>query len=113
MLVGDVEEGALLPSATVTTRRRAKAVVEAVAVAPLAGHTAVAAKAMLHELRRQGSDGRSGVVEVHRRAGGLVIDLWLDPKMSRTQGERLATHVAQRVRSHDPWARALDATVHL
>jgi hypothetical protein len=103
----------LLPSAVVTTRRRASAVVNAVAAAPLADHTAVAAKAMLHELRRHGSDGRSGVVEVHRRNGGLVVDLWLDPSVSRTQAERLATHVAQRVREYDPWARALDATVHL
>ena len=112
VLVGDVEEGSLLPSATVASRRRASAVIAAVAEAPLAEHTAVAAKAMLHELRRHGSDGRSGVVEVHRRNGGLVVDLWLDRTMSRTQAERIATHVAQQVRAHDPWARALDATVH-
>jgi len=113
VLVGDVEEGSLLPSATVTSRRRAGAVIAALAQAPLADHTAVAAKAMLHELRRHGADGRSGVVEVHRRNGGLVVDLWLDPTVSRTQAERIATHVAQQVRVHDPWARALDATVHL
>jgi len=112
VLVGDVEEGSLLPSTTVASRRRASAVIAAVAEAPLAEHTAVAAKAMLHELRRHGSDGRSGVVEVHRRNGGLVVDLWLDRTMSRTQAERIATHVAQQVRAHDPWARALDATVH-
>jgi hypothetical protein len=113
VLVGDVEEGALLPSATVATRRRATAVVRAVAAAPLADHTAIAAKAMLHELRGHGTDGRSGVVEVRRRDGGLVVDLWLDPVVSRTQAERIATHVASRVRAFDPWARALDAKVHL
>ena len=113
VLVGDVEEGSLLPSARVTTRRRASAVIAQVVDAPLAEHTAVAAKAMLHELRRQGSDGRNGVVEVRRRHGGLVVDLWLGASVSRTQAERLATHVAQQVRIHDPWARALDATVHL
>jgi hypothetical protein len=113
ILVGDVEQGTMLPNTTVTTRRRASAVIRQVADAPLAEHTAVAAKSMLHELRRQGSDGRNGVVEVRRRNGGLVIDLWLDSSISRTQAERLATHVAQQVRIHDPWARALDATVHL
>jgi hypothetical protein len=113
VLVGDVEEGAFLPGTTVTTRRRVTAVVRAVAAAPLADHTAIATKAMLHELRRHGTDGRAGVVEVRRRDGGLVIDLWLDPVVSRTQAERIATHVAQQVRAYDPWARALDAMVHL
>ncbi|HXX89399.1 MAG TPA: hypothetical protein VEI83_04135 [Acidimicrobiales bacterium] len=113
LLVGDVEEGTMLPSVTVTDRRHAVAAVREMANAPMAEHTAVAAKALLHELRRQGSDSRSGVVEVRRRAGGLVVDLWLDASISRMQAERLAAHVAQQVRIHDPWARALDATVHL
>ena len=85
-----------------------------VADAPLAEHTAVAAKAMLHELRRHGL-GRA-----HRRRRGPPAQtaVWSStcgstPSVSRTQAERLATHVAQRVRVHDPWARALDATVHL
>jgi len=113
VLVGDPEEGTLLPTATVTSRTHASAVIREVADAPLTEHSALAAKAMLYELRRQGTDGRSGAVEVRRRHGGLVVDLWLDSSISRTQAERLATHVAQQVRIHDPWARSLDATVHL
>jgi hypothetical protein len=88
-------------------------VIREVADAPLAEHGALAAKAMLYELRRQGADGRSGAVEVRRRNGGLVVDLWLDPSISPVQAERLATHVARQVRIHDPWARSLDATVHI
>jgi len=112
VLVGDSEEGALLPTATVTSRTHASAVIRETVEAPLAAHSALAAKAMLYELRRQGADGRSGAVEVRRRNGGLVVDLWLDASISRIQAERLATHVAQQVRTHDPWARSLDATVH-
>jgi len=112
VLVGDPEEGSLLPATTVTSRAQAPAVIRQVADAPLAGHGAVAAKAMLHELRRPGSPGHCGEVEVHRRNGALVVDLWLDSSMSRTEAERLATHVAQQVRVHDPWARALSATIH-
>jgi len=112
LLVGDPEEGALLPSCTVAPRRRVVGWVGEVARAPMAEHTAVAAKAMLHELRRHGADGRSGVVEVRRRDGGLVVDLWVDTTVSRVQAERIATHVAQQVRTYDPWARSLDATVH-
>jgi len=75
-------------------------------------HTEVATRAMLGELHRQGSEGLTTRVVVRRDAGGLVVELWPDPAMTRTQAARLATHITQAVRSHDRWARTIDATVH-
>jgi len=85
---------------------------EDLASRPLPAHTEIAAKAMLGELRRQGAEDARSVVEVRRRDGGIVIEVWPDDTMTRTQAERMATHVAQAVRTYDSWARSLDVTVH-
>ena len=82
------------------------------ASSPLPAHTDVAAKAMLGELRRHGTEDARSVVEVRRRDGGLVVEVWRDASMTRTQAERMATHIAQAVRGYDSWARQLDVTVH-
>ena len=79
---------------------------------PLPAHTEVASRAMLGELRRQGTENAHSVVEVRRRYGGLVVEVWPDATMTRTQAERMATHVAQAVRAYDSWARCLDVMVH-
>jgi hypothetical protein len=77
--------------------------------------SAAAQKALLHELRGQGSGGVGTSVEVLRRPGGLVIELTAGPDMSRTQTQRLAAHVVhvvQAVRLHDRWAPKIDVVVH-
>lgn len=79
---------------------------------PLTRHTAEAERAMLSELRRQGAASGEAAVAVYRRPGRLLVDLTHVPSMSHTQAERLATHVAQAVRSYDRWAPKLDITIH-
>jgi hypothetical protein len=88
------------------------AVIDGVASRPLAPHTDVATKAMLGELRRQGTEGAHCVVEVRRGDGGIVLEMWPDVTMTRTQAERVAAPVAQAVRAFDDRARRLDVTVH-
>ena len=87
------------------------AIVEEVAGRPLASQTDAARRALLHELRRHGSESSIAAVTVHRRDGGLVVELRHDPAISRTQAERLAAQVARAVRRHDRWARDIEVTV--
>lgn len=82
-----------------------------VAQRPLAPHSDAARRALLHELRRHGSDSAVAAVSVHRRDGGLIVELRHDSVMSHTQAERLAAQVARAVRRHDRWARDIEVTV--
>ena len=84
---------------------------EEVVARPLASQTDAASRALLHELRRQGSESANAAVAVYRRDGGLVVELRHDSAMSRTQAERLASQVARAVRRHDRWARDIEVTV--
>jgi hypothetical protein len=79
---------------------------------PLGRHTEEAERAMLHELRRQGSSSGDALVAVYRRPGRLLVDLTYRTTVSPTQAQRLAAHVAQAVRGYDRWAPKLDVTVH-
>jgi len=83
-----------------------------IAANPLPVHTQVAAEAVRGELRDRGGEDAETVVEVRRRDGGLVVEVWPDASMTRVQAERTATHVAQAVRGYDSWARRLDVMVH-
>jgi hypothetical protein len=111
LLVDGADDHPLAPWAAGRAGSDVRAAVAAVLGRPLPGHTAAARKALLHELRHQGSDSESASVEVFRRPGRLLVELWTDATMSRTQAERLATHVAQAVRGYDRWAPKLDVTV--
>ena len=111
VLAGAGDDHPLAPWAAGHVGSDVRAAVAAVLGHPLPGHTAAARKALLHELRHQGSDSETASVEVFRRPGRLLVELWTDSSMSRTQAERLATHVAQAVRGYDRWAPKLDVTV--
>lgn len=86
--------------------------VEGVLTQPLSGHSAVAARALLHELRNHGAPSSAASVTVSRRPGTVLVELRTSPALSRTQGERLAVRLAQAVRRYDALAPKLDVTVH-
>jgi hypothetical protein len=104
-------------AADVTAGAGAATALAGVVSAPLRAHTDIATGAVRGEPRRDAGDeaggsGSEAVVEVRRRDGGLVVELWPDPTMTRAEAERMATHVAQAVRGYDGWARRLDVMVH-
>lgn len=113
VLVGADGDHPLAPwaAATAGTDRSAE-VVDDLLTWPLLRHTAEAERAMLHELRRQGARSEGAAVAVYRRPGRLLVELTYGDDISRTQAERLATHVAQAVRGYDRWAPKLDVTLH-
>lgn len=111
VLVGQATTHPLLPWAAAHATTDVRAAVAAVLGRPLPGHTAAARKALLHELRQQGTSSDAAFVEVFRRPGRLLVELHTDASISRTQAERLATHVAGIVRGYDRWAPKLDVTV--
>jgi hypothetical protein len=111
VLAGDTDEHPLAPWAAARAGRDVRATVAAVMGRPLPGQTAAARRALLHELRHQGTDSDSAAVEVFRRPGRLLVELRTDTSISRTQAERLATHIARAVRVYDHWAPKLDVTV--
>jgi hypothetical protein len=80
---------------------------------PLPDHSEAARRALLHELRGHGRASDVATVEVFRRPGRLLVRLTHVPALSRTEAERLATHVAQAVRGYDRWAPKVDVTVQV
>ena len=113
VLVAAEPDHPLAPWAAATAGADAAvAVVDDVLALPLRRHTAEAERALLHELRRQGSRSDEADVAVYRRPGRLLVDLTYGAAISRTQAERLGTHVAQAVRGYDRWAPKLDVTIH-
>lgn len=111
VLTGDAGEHPLAPWAVAVAAGDPRASIAGALGNALAGHTAAARKALLHELRMQGAGSDTASVEVFRHPGRLLVELRTDASMSQTQAERLATHVAQAVRIFDRWAPKLDVTV--
>ncbi|MDE3085634.1 MAG: hypothetical protein KGJ77_02615 [Acidobacteriota bacterium] len=113
VLVGADTSHPLAPWATAMPGAEGTAsAVDHVLARPLGRHTDEAERAMLHELRRQGSSSDDAVVAVYRRPGRLLVDLTYRGAVSPTQAQRLAAHVAQAVRGYDRWAPKLDVAVH-
>ena len=90
-------------------RSRVTATIAALESAELPAHTAEARHTLDEELAQQGTEAATDVV-VRRRNGGLVVQLSPDRAMCRRDTERLAVHVAQRLRIFDPWARTIDVS---
>jgi len=113
LVLGETEGHPYGPWATAVGDEDLVDAVDAATETPLPVQTAAAAKALLWELRLHGTPSTSAEVAVYRRPGRLLVELSTDASVSRTQGERLAAHLAQVVRSADRWAPKLDVTVHL
>jgi len=80
------------------------------AVLPM--HSLLAWRTVRDELSRQSLDESTVGVDVRRRDGGLVVDLFVDGSLTRGEAEKLAVHVVQGLRLYDPWARAIDVLLH-
>lgn len=101
-------------AAVSTTEEHAVETVEAVADAPLPVHSSIALGVLRAELERRGidSEGPGLPVEVRRRSGTLLVELWHGAEMTHREAQRVATHVVQAVREYDGWARGVDVVVH-
>jgi hypothetical protein len=86
--------------------------VDAVRAAILPSHSTRARQTVAAELRQQGLDEKAVDVEVTRRNGGLVVDLFVDDRVSAQEAQALTIHVMQTVRLFDPWAKSIDASIH-
>jgi len=75
-------------------------------------HSMKALVTALAELRQRGLDETAVDVEVRRRDGGLLVELFVDGRLTDQVADELAVHVVQTVRLFDPWARSIDASVH-
>lgn len=113
VLFGGRPEHPLTPWATAVADGDLAAAVTSATMVPMPVQTATAAKALLRELRQHGTPSHAASVAVFRREGRLLVELQADESISRTQGERLAAHLAQAVRGVDRWAPKLDVTVHI
>lgn len=99
----------LEPWATASVpRARLSTTIAALDAAELPAHTAVARQTLDEELGRRPRVDAPTEVVVHRRDGGLVVDLSPEAELSRGETEKLAVHIVQRLRSFDPWAKTID-----
>lgn len=94
------------------TMEDAPEAVERVAKEPMAEHSATARRVLLDELRRLRLPSENAGAEVRRADGGLRMDIWVSADLPDGEADRIAVHISQHVRRHDPWARFLDVAVH-
>ena len=87
--------------------------VEDANASPLPGHSSVGETAVLGQLRRTGIPSDQVGVEVRRKNGGLVVDVWFPASIGRQEANKVAVHMAQVIRAYDARAHHLDVRVHL
>ena len=75
-------------------------------------HSMKALVTAIGELRQRGLAQTAVDVEVRRRDGGLLVDLFIDGRLTGPVADGLAVHVVQTLRLFDPWAKTIDASVH-
>ncbi len=78
----------------------------------LPDHTAEARRTVREWLRRHELDKTAVDVEVRRRHGALLVELWVDERITERDADGLAVYLAQCVRRFDPWAKGIDVSVH-
>ncbi len=78
----------------------------------LPDHTADARRTVREWLRRHELDQTAVDVEVRRRHGALLVELWVDERITERDTEGLGVYLVQCVRRFDPWARGIDVSVH-
>jgi ATP-dependent protease HslVU (ClpYQ) ATPase subunit len=87
-------------------------VIDQVNAAILPEHTAEARRTVREWLRRHELDDTAVDVEVRRRHGTLLVELWVDGRITERDAEGLGVYLAQCVRRSDPWAKGIDISVH-
>jgi len=99
-------------AAAVAPAHQALEVINQVNAAILPDHTAEARRTVRDWLRRHELDETAVDVEVRRRHGALLVELWVDERITERDAEGLGVYLAQCVRSFDPWAKGIDVSVH-
>jgi len=99
-------------AAAVAPVHEALEVINQVSAAILPNHTADARRTIHAWLRRHELDENAVDVEVRRRHGALLVELWVDEQISEREAEGLGVYLAQCVRRFDPWAKGIDISVH-
>jgi hypothetical protein len=99
-------------AAAVAPASQALEVIGQVNAAILPGHTAEARHTVHEWLRRHELDETAVDVEVRRRHGALLVELWVDKRITGPDAEGLGVYLAQRIRRFDPWAKGIDVSVH-
>jgi hypothetical protein len=99
-------------AAAVAPAHQALDVINQVHAAILPDHTADARRTVREWLRRHGLDETAVDVEVRRRHGALLVELWVGEHVSGREAEGLGVYLAQCVRRFDPWAKGVDVSVH-
>jgi len=99
-------------AAAVAPARQALEVINQVNAAILPDHTADARRTIRAWLRRHELDETAADVEVRRRHGALLVELWVDEHITEREAEGLGVYLAQCVRRFDPWAKGIDISVH-
>ncbi len=83
-----------------------------VSAAILPEHTAEARRTVGEWLLRHELDDTAVDVEVRRRHGALLVELWVDERITERDTEGLGVYLVQWVRLFDPWAKGIDVSVH-
>ena len=99
-------------AAAVAPAHQALEVINQVNAAILPDHTAEARRTVREWLRRHELDETAVDVEVRRRHGALVVELWVDGRITERDAEGLGVYLAQCARRFDPWAKGIDVSVH-
>lgn len=98
-------------AAAVAPAHDALEVIRRVTAAILPKHTAEARRAVRDWLHRHELDETAADVEVRRRNGALLVELWVDGRMTERDVEGLHVYMTQCVRGFDPWAKGIDVLV--
>jgi len=99
-------------AAALAPAHQALEVIDQVNTAILPDHTAEARRTVRDWLRRHELDQTAVDVEVRRRHGALLVELWVDERITERDAEGLGVYLAQCVRRFDPWAKGIDVSVH-
>ena len=98
-------------AAAVAPARQALEVISQVNAAILPEHTDEARRTVSEWLRRHELDETAVAVEVRRRHGALLVELWVDGRITERDTEGLGIYLVQCVRRFDPWAKGIDLSV--
>jgi hypothetical protein len=99
-------------AAAIAPASQALEAISQVNAAVLPDHTAEARRTVREWLRRHGLDGIAVDLEVRRRNGALLVELWTGGSITAPDVEGLSVYLTQCMRRFDPWAKGIDVSVH-
>ncbi len=97
-----------VPLRATRSQKDAVDVAEQVVASPLPMHSALATEVLREGLTRDGTTTRGASAEVHRRDGGLRVDLVVDDSVPLRAREALTVLVHAALREMDPWSSTCD-----